>query len=138
MRLLDSIGLYLQPPDSRPAREIEADIVEELRGHIELRTLDNIAAGMPPAEASADAVKWTPEQRITWPTKANPVEGMEFSTEEFVELVIADIRSRGKPVDPAQVYLLAWSSGGHGWHGEVYPGIRQGIDWLERAVAGVD
>jgi hypothetical protein len=30
------------------------------------------------------AVRWTPDQRIVWPTKTNPVAPMKFSTEEFI------------------------------------------------------
>jgi len=49
--------LFIQPPDSRPIREIEQEIVDELQFHIEMRTLDNVKAGMPPAAARQDAVR---------------------------------------------------------------------------------
>ncbi len=57
------------------------------------------------------AVKWEPEQQIVWPTKATPVAGMKFSTEEFIESVIADVAKKHK-IDPAKVFSLSWSSSG--------------------------
>ena len=36
-------------------RRLEREVDEELRSHIEMRTQDNIAAGMPPQEARYDA-----------------------------------------------------------------------------------
>jgi predicted esterase len=57
------------------------------------------------------AVKWTEKQQIVWPTDKNPVEGMKFSTEEFVESVIKDARGRHK-LDPQRVFTLTWSSSG--------------------------
>jgi len=57
------------------------------------------------------AVKWTEKQQIVWPTDKNRVEGMKFSTEQFVEDVIKDVagtrstrsaplRSRGRRAAP--------------------------------------
>ena len=40
----------------RPAR-VRGEIEEELRYHINARTADNVASGMSPAEARADAVR---------------------------------------------------------------------------------
>ena len=158
------------------------------------------------------AVKWRPDQPIVWPTRKNQVEGQKFSTEEFVEAVIRDVRARHK-LDPRCLFTLSWSSsgpaayataltkdtpvtgsyiamsvfnpkylppldaakghayflehspsdrvcrfwmarraerslkehgasvqldtyeGGHGWHGDVYGRIRNGIAWLEASVA---
>ena len=40
------------------------------------------------------AVRWSEKQVIVWPTKGSPVKGMKFTTEEFVEDAIADVRSR--------------------------------------------
>src|SRR5262249_32788737 len=57
------------------------------------------------------AVKWTPDQRIVWPTKTNPVAGMKFGTEEFIEAVIEDVAKRNK-IDRTRVFTLAWSSSG--------------------------
>ena len=36
------------------------------------------------------AVKWTEQQQIVWPTDKHRVEGMKFSTEQFVDAVIED------------------------------------------------
>jgi predicted esterase len=153
-------------------------------------------------------VKWTEKQEIVWPTDKNRVEGMKFSTEEFVDDVIKDVASRHK-LDPERTFTLTWSSGGpaayavsltnkkvtgsfvamsvfkpdflpslekakghayylyhspddrvcpiqmaeqaakdlkksgatvklvtyaggHGWRGNLYPNIREGVEWLEK------
>ena len=59
------------------------------------------------------AVAWTPEQaeQIVWPTATNRPAKVGFTTEEFVEAVIADV-SRTKKIDPRYVFVLGWSSGG--------------------------
>ncbi len=44
-----------------------------------------------------------------WPTRNTAARGL--STEDFVEAVVADASSRLR-IDPARVYLLAWSSSG--------------------------
>src|SRR5262249_2292925 len=57
------------------------------------------------------AVKWTEKQQIVWPTDKNRVEGMKFSTEEFVDAVIKDVAGKYK-LDPERVFTLTWSSSG--------------------------
>src|SRR5439155_15621237 len=57
------------------------------------------------------AVKWTEKQEIVWPTDKTRVEGMEFSTEEFVDAVIKDAGGRHR-LDPQRVFTLTWSSSG--------------------------
>jgi predicted esterase len=57
------------------------------------------------------AVKWADKQEIVWPTGKNRIEGMKFSTEEFVEAVIKDVDSKHK-VAPQRVFTLSWSSSG--------------------------
>jgi RNA polymerase sigma factor (sigma-70 family) len=57
------------------------------------------------------AINWTPNQEIVWPTKTNPVAKMKFSTEEFVEAVIADVAKKHK-LDRTRVFTLSWSSSG--------------------------
>jgi predicted esterase len=57
------------------------------------------------------AVKWTEEQEIVWPTDKNRVEGMRFSTEDFIEAVIKDVAGKYK-LDPERVFTLSWSSSG--------------------------
>lgn len=68
---------------------------------------------MPPGYLVAQlvAVKWADAQEVIWPTKKNPVEGMKFSTEDFVDAVIKDAGAR-QHLDPHRVFTLAWSSGG--------------------------
>jgi uncharacterized protein (TIGR03067 family) len=57
------------------------------------------------------AIKWTDEQAIVWPTRKNRVEGMKFSTEEFVAAVIKEVAAKHK-VNPKRVFTLSWSSSG--------------------------
>jgi predicted esterase len=59
------------------------------------------------------AIEWTPGQAesVTWPTDAHKLPGQKFSTEDFVEAVIADVRRTHK-VDARYVFVLGWSSGG--------------------------
>jgi predicted esterase len=57
------------------------------------------------------ALKWAPNQKIVWPTKTNPVAGMKFGTEEFVEAVIDDVAKKHK-LDRTKVFSLSWSSSG--------------------------
>lgn len=57
------------------------------------------------------AVKWTPQQSIIWPTGKSPVTGQKWSTEEFIEAVIADA-AKARRVDAARIYALGWSSSG--------------------------
>ena len=57
------------------------------------------------------AIQWTPDQKIVWPTKSNPVAGMKFSTEEFVEAAIEDVAKKHK-LDRTKVFSFSWSSSG--------------------------
>ena len=57
------------------------------------------------------AQRWSDEVPIVWPTAKNAVDGMKFSTEEFVNAVIDDVASRHR-LDPQRVFTLSWSSGG--------------------------
>lgn len=57
------------------------------------------------------APQWSPKQEITWPTKKNRVPRMKFTTEEFVDKVIADVEREHK-LNPGRIFLFGWSSGG--------------------------
>src|SRR5262249_52669660 len=57
------------------------------------------------------AMKWTDKQQIVWPTAKNRVEGMKFTTEEFIDAVIKDTGDKHK-LDPERVFTLTWSSSG--------------------------
>ena len=59
------------------------------------------------------APRWSPEQAKTlvWPTRKNPWEGMEFSTEEFIADVIEDVEQRFA-LDTKFLFTLSWSSSG--------------------------
>ncbi|WP_428305645.1 alpha/beta hydrolase [Lacipirellula sp.] len=55
--------------------------------------------------------RWRPNQQITWPTHRTRTPGMKFTTEEFIAAAVTDAAKR-QVVDPQNVYLLGWSSGG--------------------------
>lgn len=57
------------------------------------------------------AVRWTPTQRVIWPTLKSRVPKMKFATEHFVEAVVRDVASKHR-LDRRRVFTLSWSSGG--------------------------
>lgn len=62
--------------------------------------------------AQAVAPRWSEdENRIVWPTRGLPDAAMKFSTEEFIEVIVSDVKTRC-PVDSRYVFALGWSSGG--------------------------
>ncbi len=63
--------------------------------------------------AQAVAPIWTADQakRLVWPTKRNPAPKMKFTTEEFIEALIRDVRKK-HPINPSRIFTLGWSSGG--------------------------
>lgn len=65
------------------------------------------------AVAQLVAPVWSPKQgeTIVWPTRINGFPGMKFTTEDFIDAAIDDA-SKQLSIDPAQIYLMAWSSSG--------------------------
>jgi predicted esterase len=57
------------------------------------------------------ALKWTDGQEIVWPTAKSKVEGMKFTTEEFIDAVIEDVARQHKTYR-SRVFTLTWSSSG--------------------------
>ena len=59
------------------------------------------------------APAWDEQQKrmVVWPSKAVPYANAKFTTEDFADAVIADVKKRTR-VDTNQVFALAWSSGG--------------------------
>jgi hypothetical protein len=57
MSLLRTLTDCLPPPDPRPLGQIDDDILDELQSHIEMRTQDNLAAGMTADAARQDALR---------------------------------------------------------------------------------
>lgn len=57
MSLLRTLADSVRPPDPRPIHEIDDEILEELQFHIEMRTRDNVASGMPADSARQDALR---------------------------------------------------------------------------------
>jgi hypothetical protein len=57
MQFSQILAIYSRAPDGRPMKEIDADIVDELSFHVEMRAQDNVRAGMPPEEAKTEAMK---------------------------------------------------------------------------------
>ena len=56
MSFLHALTVHLRPPDARPIREIEQEILDELEFHVEMRARDNVNLGMTPDEARQDAL----------------------------------------------------------------------------------
>jgi predicted esterase len=61
--------------------------------------------------AQAVAPRWDAGQAIVWPTEKLSPTGAQFTTEAFIEAIIADVRGKTK-IDPRRIFLLGWSSGG--------------------------
>ena len=59
------------------------------------------------------AFEWQSGQAksVVWPTDADKLPGQKFSTEDFVEAVIADV-GRTHKINPRYIFVLGWSSGG--------------------------
>ncbi|MEM9940444.1 MAG: hypothetical protein AAF939_02565 [Planctomycetota bacterium] len=57
------------------------------------------------------AKKWTDRQQIVWPTSKLKSPQMGFTTEQLVNAVIQDVKSKST-IDEKRIYILAWSSGG--------------------------
>jgi predicted esterase len=59
------------------------------------------------------APEWDTNQfrRVVWPTAGLSYPAAEFTTEEFIDAVVADVKKRVKG-DSRRVFLLGWSSGG--------------------------
>ena len=56
---------------------------------------------------------WDDAQKfmVVWPSKTLPYPKAKFTTEEFMETVIADVKKRAT-IDSKRIFALAWSSGG--------------------------
>lgn len=63
--------------------------------------------------AEAVAPKWDENQfnRIVWPTSTSKYPAARFTTEDFIQAIVADVRAK-KKIDPRRVVLFGWSSGG--------------------------
>jgi RNA polymerase sigma-70 factor (ECF subfamily) len=57
MSWLPILDALLPPPDPRPIRAVEQEIRDELAFHIEMRTLDNVRAGLSAEQAREDALR---------------------------------------------------------------------------------
>ncbi len=57
------------------------------------------------------APKWDARQQIVWPTEKSRVAKMEFTTEQFIDAVVAEV-SQSKKIDKRRVFALGWSSSG--------------------------
>jgi predicted esterase len=72
------------------------------------------------------APKWDEKQfaQLVWPTETSRYPAMKFSTEEFVNAVVADIE-KDHPLDSRRIFTLSWSSGGPaGYATSLHPGTR--------------
>jgi predicted esterase len=66
--------------------------------------------------AQAVAPKWDGKQsdQVVWPTDGLKYPAAKFTTEEFVEAIVADVQTKleRQKVDPKRIFVLGWSSGG--------------------------
>ena len=102
--------------DSEPAAGFGLELVlpggdgsAEFRGWVRERYDDWVDAGW--LWAHLVAPKWSPSQEITWPIEGSKVEGMKFTTEEFVAAVVKEASKQAK-IDPRKVVAVGWSSSG--------------------------
>ena len=63
--------------------------------------------------AQAVAPQWDKKQfeQLVWPIAKSRYPAAKFTTEEFIQAIIADVQTKAK-INPQRVYLLGWSSGG--------------------------
>ena len=61
------------------------------------------------------AVQWTPGQQVVWPTERSKADGMQYTTEQYVRAVLAEVGAE-LPIDPARRVVVAWSSSGPAIH----------------------
>lgn len=78
-----------------------------------VRRIHKFVLGSEWLTAQLIAPRWDPQQAAenVWPNRLNPAESAAFTTETFIDDVLADLKDRAK-INEAQVYALAWSSGG--------------------------
>ena len=69
--------------------------------------------GLPGGYLAAQLVakKWNENQQIVWPTAKTKAPGQKFTTEEFIDAVVKDVKAKHK-IDDERIHLFAWSSGG--------------------------
>jgi predicted esterase len=79
--------------------------------HPFIRRIFKHAAGKNYVFAQPVAVRWSDSQQIVWPTERNTVEGQKFSTEQFVQAIVTDVRRR-VALDDKSIFTLSWSSSG--------------------------
>jgi predicted esterase len=62
--------------------------------------------------AQAVAPNWgANSERIVWPTAKLRFAAAKFTTEDFIQAIIADVQAKAK-IDSKRIFLLGWSSGG--------------------------
>jgi predicted esterase len=57
------------------------------------------------------APKWSKPKELVWPTEKQRDPTMKFTTEAFIDAVVAEVKAQ-KKIDAAHIYALGWSSGG--------------------------
>ena len=76
-----------------------------------LKNMTRFAMPQDAVVAQLVAVRWTPSQETVWPTLTDRAEKMKFTTEQFVEAVVRDVKGKHR-IDARHVFTLSWSSGG--------------------------
>ncbi|HZN41036.1 MAG TPA: hypothetical protein VFD82_19675 [Planctomycetota bacterium] len=113
---------FLLPPREAPPRSKELGLVVVLPGGTGSRDFLGFVEGGLLAQAPGDCVgalvtatKWTDDQQVVWPTAADKVPGMKYTTEEYVGAVVAAVEKE-YAIDPARRVVVAWSSSGAAMH----------------------
>ncbi|MBL8750872.1 MAG: hypothetical protein JNK78_17055 [Planctomycetes bacterium] len=111
-------SLYFVVPPRQPVARKRGGLVVVLPGGDGSRDflpwVENGLFAQTPADCAGvlvTSVKWTPEQKVIWPTDESRVEGMKYTTEEYVRAVLADA-AKTQPFDPSRTVVVAWSSSG--------------------------
>jgi predicted esterase len=76
-----------------------------------IRNIHRAAAPKGFLTAHLVSVKWTDDQQIIWPTQRTPAAKQRFTTEQFIDAVVADVKRTHK-IDDARIMALGWSSSG--------------------------
>jgi predicted esterase len=76
-----------------------------------VKRIDKNAAPKNVLVAELVAVQSNDPKQIVWPTKKTPDPKQTFTTEEFIQKVVADVKSKHK-IDAAKTAALGWSSSG--------------------------
>jgi predicted esterase len=113
---------FLVPPKKPPKAGAKAGLIVVLPGGTGTKDFlpfvqNGLLAQAPDdfAGAMLTAVKWRDDQQFVWPTAATKVDGLQYTTEQYVRAVVAEVEKE-LAIDPARRVVVAWSSSGPAIH----------------------